>query len=88
MKILTLPKFIRQFKKLPPEIKHVAIQKEKIFRADPFDPRLKTHKLQGELEGFWSFSVTYSYRIIFDFTDVDKDTVRFYMIGNHDIYDI
>lgn len=86
MKILVLPKFIRQFKKLPPEIKKSAAQKEKFFRQNPFDPRLKTHKLQGELEGFWSFSVTYSYRIIFDFEG--DETVRFYMIGNHDIYDV
>ena len=52
MNILVLPKFIRQFKKLPPEIKKSAIAKEKIFRQNPFDPRLKTHKLQGELDGF------------------------------------
>ncbi len=86
MKILVLPKFIRQFKKLPPEIKKSAVQKENIFRQNPFDPRLKTHKLQGELEGFWSFSVSYSHRIIFDFTD--QETVQFYMIGDHDVYDV
>ncbi len=86
MKILILPKFVRQFKKLPTEIKKSAIQKEKIFRSNPFDPRLKTHKLRGEFEGYWSFTVTYSYRIIFDFTD--KETVRFYTIGDHDIYDV
>ncbi len=85
MNILFLPKFVRQFKKLPFEIREAAINKEKIFRKNPFDSRLKTHKLLGELVGFWSFSVTYNYRIIFEF--LDDETVRFYTIGNHDIYE-
>jgi addiction module RelE/StbE family toxin len=84
MQILVLPKFIRQFKKLPAAIKNAATEKEIIFRKNPFDPRLKTHKLQGELDGYWSFSITHSYRIIFDFAN--DSTVRFYLIGDHDIY--
>lgn len=85
MKIFYLPKFARQFKKLPESIKDAATEKEKIFRKNPFDPKLKTHKLKGELDTFWSFSITYSYQIIFDFTD--NETVRFYSIGDHDIYE-
>lgn len=85
MKIVVLPKFIRQFKKLPVDIKNAAISKEKIFRQNPFDPRLKTHKLQGTLAGFWSFSISYSHRIIFDF--VDDETIRFFIIGDHDVYE-
>lgn len=84
MDILVLPKFVRQYKKLSPEIKKIAVEKEKIFRKNPFDPRLKTHKLLGSLHGFWSFSITYNYRIIFDFGA--RETVRFYMIGDHDVY--
>jgi mRNA-degrading endonuclease YafQ of YafQ-DinJ toxin-antitoxin module len=86
MKILILPKFARQFKKLPETVKKSAREREKIFRQDPFDPRLKTHKLHGVLAGFYAFSISYSYRIIFDFAD--PDTVRFYMVGDHDIYEI
>jgi addiction module RelE/StbE family toxin len=85
MIILYSPKFAREYKKLPDGVKTVAEAKEKIFRKDPFDPRLKTHKLTGEFEGFLSFSVNFSYRIIFDFAD--KNTVRFYRIGTHDIYE-
>ncbi len=85
MKILYLPKFARQYKKLPDNIKDLAEEKEKIFRQDPFDKRLKTHKLRGELKGYLSFSINYNYRIIFDF--VDDKTVRFYSVGNHDIYE-
>ena len=84
MKILYLTKFARKYKKLPSEIKDTAEKKEKIFRKNPFDTHLQTHKLQGELSDFWAFSVNYQYRIIFDFAD--KNTVRFYSIGKHDIY--
>ncbi|MFA5831083.1 MAG: type II toxin-antitoxin system mRNA interferase toxin, RelE/StbE family [Candidatus Paceibacterota bacterium] len=85
MIIFYSPKFAREYKKLSDEVKSVAEAKEEIFRKYPFDPRLKTHKLTGEFEGFLSFSINYSYRIIFDFAD--KNTVRFYRIGTHDIYD-
>jgi len=84
MEIFYLPKFARQYKKLPPRVKEHAEKKEKLFRRDPFDPRLKTHKLTGSLEGFYAFSVDHSYRIIFDFTN--PHAVRFYEIGDHDIY--
>ena len=77
-------KFKQQFRKLRKEVKSAAIKREKIFRQNPFDPRLKTHKLHGELSEFWSFSINYQCRVIFDF--VDENTVRFYNIGKHDIY--
>jgi addiction module RelE/StbE family toxin len=84
MEILILPKFAKQYKKMPAKIKKLAKEKEKIFRKDPFASSLKTHKLKGELKGFYAFSINYSYRIIFDFEN--KHTARFYSIGNHDIY--
>ena len=91
MRIYYLPKFAKQYKKLPLAIKIQAEKKEKIFRKNPFDKSLKTHKLKGELEGFWSFSVNYSYRIIFDFlprrkAGKDEKTVRFYFVGDHSVY--
>ena len=52
------------------------------FSANPFDPRLKTHKLTGKLEGLWAFSVAYDCRIIFRF--VDKKSVLLVDIGGHD----
>ena len=85
MKILYIEKFEREYRKLPREFQEIAEKKEKVFRNNPFDPQLKTHKLHGVLKGFWAFSVNYKYRIIFEF--VDGDTVRFYSIGDHDIYE-
>lgn len=86
MEIFYHSKFIKQFKKLHSEIKAVALEKEFIFRSDPFDPRLKTHKLHGKLSGYFSFSINHKYRIIFGYTD-DKKNVKFYFIGTHDIYE-
>jgi len=85
MEIRYSPKFGRQYKSLPKEVKIRAEKREAIFRKNPFDPRLKTHKLHGSQEGFMSFSVDYSYRIIFEFTD--SNIVIFYEIGTHDIYE-
>ena len=34
-----------------------------IFRQNPFDQRLKTHKLSGKLKDLWSFSLEYDQRI-------------------------
>lgn len=84
MKILYHPKFAREYKKLSRKVKELAEEREKIFRKNPFDARLKTHKLQGALKEFWSFSLDYRYRIIFDF--YDKNIVQFYSVGDHDIY--
>ncbi len=57
-----------------------------IFTKDPFDPRLKTHKLHGKFDGYFSFSINNKYRIIFYYAENDKD-VKFYTIGTHDIYE-
>jgi mRNA-degrading endonuclease YafQ of YafQ-DinJ toxin-antitoxin module len=53
-----------------------------IFENSPFDPRLKTHKLSGELDDLWSFSVDYDVRVIFSFMEADK--ALFLDIGSHE----
>lgn len=54
------------------------------FINSPFSPSLKTHKLTGRLKSYWSFSVDYHIRILFEF--IDKDSVGFIDIGTHEIY--
>ena len=63
-----------------------AEKKETLFRQNPFDSRLKTHKLSGALEGFYAFSISNTHRIIFDFAESDSHTARFYQVGTHDLY--
>ena len=53
-----------------------------LFVDNPFDPRLKTHKLTGGLEGRWAFSVAYDCRVVFRF--LSDDTVLLIDIGSHD----
>ncbi len=84
MNIYYSPEFVRRFKKLPRESKLEAFEKEKIFKKDPRNPKLKTHKLSGNLAGKLAFWVDFRTRIIFSF--VDSETVYFHSIGSHDIY--
>jgi mRNA-degrading endonuclease YafQ of YafQ-DinJ toxin-antitoxin module len=86
MKIIYSSKFAREYKKLPNNIKNIAEEQEIVFRQDPYDPQLKTHKLKGKLSGFLSFSIAYKYRIIFEFAQ-DKNTVYFHSVSDHDIYE-
>lgn len=83
-RILRSSHFIRSLKKLPLELQIEAVQREKMFGADCFDPKLKTHKLSGKLKNQWSFSVNYQYRILFEF--LPDDQALFIDIGDHDIY--
>lgn len=85
MEVIYSSKFARAYKKLPDEVKDIAEKQEALFRKDPFDPRLKTHKLNGKLEGLFSFSIGPKYRIIFEFSK-DKKVVYFHTVGDHDVY--
>jgi addiction module RelE/StbE family toxin len=55
--------------------------------ADPFQPKLKTHKLKGRLDGLWACSVEYDCRIIFSFVpdpESDADAIVLVDLGSHD----
>ncbi|MCH8319066.1 MAG: type II toxin-antitoxin system mRNA interferase toxin, RelE/StbE family [Bacteroidetes bacterium] len=54
-----------------------------LFSVDPFNPKLRTHKLTGKLDKLWAFSVSYDCRVIFMFTD-NKNEVVLIDIGSHD----
>jgi mRNA-degrading endonuclease YafQ of YafQ-DinJ toxin-antitoxin module len=53
-----------------------------LFQENPFDPKLKTHRLSGQLRGFWSFSIDYDARVVFSFTDPNR--ALFVDIGTHE----
>jgi len=65
-----------------PDLPITLSEKLNIFIKDPFDARLKTHKLTGKLSDLWSFSLSYDRRVIFHFED--EDTVLLVDIGTHD----
>lgn len=85
MEVIYTSKFAREYKKLPQKVKTRAEQYEKIFRANPFDKGLDARKLHGRLQEFWSFSIGFKYRIIFQFGSNDN-IVHFLSVGNYDIY--
>lgn len=85
MEIIYTPKFQREFKKLPIGVKKITLIKESIFRNNPFNPILKTHKLHGKLKEFYSFSVDYDHRIIFEISE-NKNVFYFHSVSDHDIY--
>ncbi|MBI4678693.1 MAG: hypothetical protein HY748_14030 [Elusimicrobia bacterium] len=58
--------------------------KDSWFRADAFDPRLKTHALKGNLKGLWAYSVDREHRILFEFLAADE--ALYHDIGLHEIY--
>ncbi len=84
MKIYHSAQFAKFYKKLPKTIKLRAEVKEEIFRKNVFDPRLKTHKLKGQLADYYSFSISYHYRIVFHFED--ENTVILDLVGTHEVY--
>lgn len=67
--------------------------RQKIERAleqlgeDPFDPKLHTHKLKGELSGVWACTVDYDNRILFEFVknpDAGNEEILLLTLGTHD----
>ena len=53
-----------------------------IFIQEPFNPRLRAHKLTGKLSGLWAFGIDYDYRVIVKF--LKDNEVLLVDIGTHD----
>ena len=51
------------------------------FAADPKDPLLRTHKLTGDLEAYWAFSVNDDLRVVFRWHGDEAFLVN---LGSHD----
>jgi mRNA-degrading endonuclease YafQ of YafQ-DinJ toxin-antitoxin module len=52
---------------------------------DAFDPRLKTHRLSGDLEGVWACSAGYNLRILFEFVEHEgTEAILLLTVGTHD----
>jgi len=87
LEIRLTPKFKRNYKKWiqkHPSLREKLWERIEIFSENPFDTSLKTHSLKNILEGLWSFSITYEYRLIFEFLNSEKTIVSFIDIGSHD----
>ena len=78
------PSFVREFKKLPVELREEVLVRIELFKDKKNHESLKVHKLKGRLKEYHSFSVTYSHRIVFMYEQ--QDTVVFLAIGDHSKY--
>jgi mRNA-degrading endonuclease YafQ of YafQ-DinJ toxin-antitoxin module len=86
MKLAFSNSFQKVFKKLIRNDQKVEIKFWEcvdIFIQNPFDKRLRTHKLLGRLNDLWSFSIDYDLRVVFYFLD-DMEKAVFIDIGKHD----
>ncbi len=51
------------------------------FAANPNDPLLRTHKLKGDLDAYWAFSVDDDMRVLFRW---EGDEAFLVNLGSHD----
>lgn len=88
MKLLYSPTFIKAAKRLFKRNAHLGEVVRAILKtleSDMFSPNLKTHKLKGRFEGYWSCSVAYDIRIVFKIVnDGSEDAILLQTIGTHD----
>lgn len=54
----------RYLKKHPGQVAELQVTLE-LLAEDAFHPRLRTHKLKGDLDGCWACSAGYDVRIVF-----------------------
>ena len=56
-----------------------------LLSKDAFDPRLKTHKLTGDLDGVWACSAGYDLRILFELVQHEgAEAILLLTMGTHD----
>ena len=84
-----VPNFWRKFYALTPSQKQAVREAWVIFKKDPFDPRLRTHKIHSLSAEFgktvYAVDIESDLRVAFF---IRGNTVISVDVGSHDIYDI
>ena len=65
-----------------PEKVYELIEKLLLFQSDTNHPLLRTHKLSGELDGLYAFSIEEDCRVLFEIYDAAN--IVLLDIGTHD----
>jgi len=81
VRVTVSSRFLRRAKKLKDPQASMLRGALRRFAADPQDPLLHTHKLKGELAGYWGFSVDEDLRVLFRW---DGDVAFLVNLGTHD----
>lgn len=89
MNLVWSPAFVRAVKRLVrqnPSMRSQIEQTLQLLAEDPFHPKLRTHKLKGDLVGKWSCSIDYSNRIIFRIVEDSgsQEEILLLTLGSHD----
>lgn len=81
----TFVRSLRRIVKKHPDADPTIEKVLQIIAEDAFDPRLKTHKLKGQLDGIWACSAGYDLRILFEFVMREQiEAILLLTIGTHD----
>jgi mRNA-degrading endonuclease YafQ of YafQ-DinJ toxin-antitoxin module len=81
LRITASSRFLRRAKKLKEPQASMLRAALRRFAVDPQDPLLRTHKLRGDLEAYWAFSVDDDLRVLFRW---DGDVAFLVNLGSHD----
>lgn len=76
-----LPKFKKQFAKLPPKLKAQFVDRVNLFQSDPKNSILRLHPLKGDYAGYWSINISGDLRALFYFEG--EEAVVFALVGTH-----
>lgn len=85
-----LPKKAKKLLKKRPELIPLFRKLLETLSTDPMHPKLKTHKLKGDLSGSYSCSLNYEIRVIFNifndysYNNEKTDIIFLQTIGTHD----
>ena len=81
MRVTASRRFLRKAKKLREPQASMLRAALRRFAADPRDPVLRTHKLKGDLDGYWAFTVDDDLRVLVRWAG---DEVFLVNLGSHD----
>jgi addiction module RelE/StbE family toxin len=81
MIIKYLPKFKKQYKKMPTKIQRQFDERLLLFVTDPTLPMLKVHPLKGKYSGYWSMSISGDLRALY--VVAGESIIIFALIGTH-----
>jgi addiction module RelE/StbE family toxin len=73
-------RFLKEVRVLPKPQQVKFARLLEVLAADPYDPRLHTKRLTGELVGVLSFRITRDWRVLFCF--LNEDTIQLLTVGH------
>jgi mRNA-degrading endonuclease YafQ of YafQ-DinJ toxin-antitoxin module len=79
----TFVRTARRRLKRDPQLQNAFAECLELLESDPNHPRLKLHRLRGQLDGLWAVRVTYRVRIVLALDEEERSIVLL-DLGSHD----